>query len=70
MFDTEYTREYCLGCVYYPPNLPENAYSERDYSMLQQKSCSFDHQPGDTNCEGTRKTSCSLIDLENLGQAI
>lgn len=61
--------EHCVGCVYYPPNLPRSAYSEEDYSMLMGKRCSFDHQPGDDNCAVTRKTSCSLIDLENLKQA-
>ena len=70
MFNTENTQEHCISCVYYPPNLPEEAYSEQDYRMLKQKSCSFDHLPGDTNCRATRKTSCSLIDLENLKQTI
>ena len=55
--------EHCTGCVYFPPNLPQNAYSEDDFQMLQQKSCSFDYQPQDENCKTTRKTSCSLVDL-------
>ncbi len=55
--------EHCVGCVYFPPNLPQNAYPAEDFSMLQQKSCSFDFQPLDTNCAVTRKTSCSLVDL-------
>jgi len=58
--------EHCLGCVYYPPNLPLNAYAAEDYRMLQQKNCSFDLEPGDQDCMETRKTSCSLVDLENL----
>lgn len=56
--------ELCLGCVYYPPNLPRSAYSEIDYRMLQQKTCSFDHRPGGQNCTATRKTSCALVDLQ------
>jgi hypothetical protein len=58
--------EYCAGCVYYPPNLPAHAYPEQDYEMLQQKSCSFDYLPEDENCQITRKTSCSLVDLDRL----
>ena len=55
--------EDCLGCVYYPPNLPPAFYSAEDFQMLQAKSCSFDYQPGDEHCHQTRKTSCTLIDL-------
>ena len=55
--------EHCFGCVYYPPNLPPNAYAPDDYNMLQKKSCSFDFLPGDEPCMETRKTSCSLVDL-------
>lgn len=62
--------EHCVGCVYYPLNLPTNAYSKEDYRMLQQKNCSFDFQAGDDDCNRTRKTSCSLVDLENLRQSI
>ncbi len=58
--------EHCFGCVYYPPNLPADAYPAEDYRMLQGKSCSFDFNPEDENCRATRKTSCSLVDLENL----
>ena len=58
--------EHCFGCVYYPPNLPADAYPAEDYRMLQGKRCAFDHLPGDTACAATRKTSCSLVDLENL----
>lgn len=58
--------EHCEVCVYYPPNLPSNAYPEEDYLMLQKKKCSFDFQPLDEHCQATRKTSCSLVDLENL----
>lgn len=56
--------EHCVGCVYYPPNLPVHAYAADDYRMLQEKSCSFDYQPGDQGCDSTRKTSCSLVDLK------
>ncbi len=64
------THEYCAGCVYYPPNLPESAYTKEDYKMLQLKSCSYDHHPEDENCQIMRKTSCSVIDLENLNKPI
>lgn len=56
--------EHCTSCVFYPPNLPPEAYPADDYAMLQQKSCSFDFQPADRDCQQTRKTSCSLVDLE------
>lgn len=56
----------CTSCVYYPPNLPEHAYSKQDYLMLQAKNCSFDYTPGDADCAATRKTSCSLVDLEKM----
>ena len=62
--------EHCWGCVYYPPNLPEHAYAAEDFVMLQAMSCSFDHEPLDEGCEQTRKTSCSLVDLEKMKQAI
>lgn len=58
--------EHCFGCVYFPPNLPEQAYSADDYRMLQAKRCSFDYRPHDSNCAVSRKTSCSLVDLEAL----
>lgn len=58
--------EYCFGCVYYPPNLPPQAYSAEDLEMLQEKRCSFDFSPGDKNCSASRKTSCSLVDLGNM----
>jgi len=67
MPDMKNTNQHCFGCVYYPPNLPEAAYSEEDFRMLQEKNCSFDYQPEDEHCLVTRKTSCSLVDLENLG---
>ncbi|BAZ93042.1 uncharacterized protein FOKN1_0640 [Thiohalobacter thiocyanaticus] len=57
--------ELCGGCVYYPPNLPAAAYSEADYHELQQKRCAYDYRPGDQNCRLTRKTSCSIVDLQN-----
>ena len=62
--------EACLGCVYYPPNLPERAYAQEDYQMLQTKHCSFDHSPGDEACRLTRKTSCSLVDLQATRQLL
>lgn len=58
----------CSGCVYYPPNLPPNAYSLEDWVVLQARSCSFEQKPGDTDCLATRKTSCSLVNLEALKQ--
>jgi len=58
--------EYCIGCVYYPPNLPSQAYSQEDWLMLQEKTCSFDYSANDDNCQKTRKTSCSIVDLNNL----
>jgi hypothetical protein len=59
--------ELCLGCVYYPPNLPREAYSESDWQELQAKCCSFDCTPGDPECQGLRKTECSLVDLSRIG---
>jgi hypothetical protein len=56
----------CGGCVYYPPNLPATAYSEADYQGLQQKCCSYDYQPGDQDCQQTRKTSCAIVDLQDM----
>ena len=55
--------EFCIGCVYYPPNLPSKAYATEDYNMLQEKNCSFDFLAGEQDCIETRKTSCSLLDL-------
>lgn len=68
MSTTENHADLCFGCVYYPPNLPPAAYAEEDYRMLQAKSCCFDRQPGDSACRDTRKTSCSLLDLNHLQQ--
>jgi hypothetical protein len=70
MAETLSKNDHCLGCVYYPPNLPAHAYSHADHRMLQEKSCSFDFHPEDEGCRVTRKTSCSLVDLENLRQTI
>ena len=70
MNQLETSLEYCMSCVYYPPNLPAHAYSEDDYQMLQQKCCSFDHLPEDENCLSTRKTSCSLVDLDKLKKSV
>lgn len=58
--------ELCVGCVYFPPNLPRRCYAEEDWDMLQQRSCSFEHHPGDAGCAASRKTSCSLVDLNAL----
>jgi len=66
----QHEHEHCVNCVYYPPNLPASAYSDEDFRMLQAKSCSFDYQPQDGNCCTARKTSCSLLDLEHLRQAV
>ena len=54
----------CGGCVYHPPNLPAQAYREEDWLMLQAKSCSFDLDAGNDKCLQTRRTSCSIINLE------
>jgi hypothetical protein len=61
--------KHCKVCVYHPPNLPANACSEEDYQMLLEKECSFDFLPLDENCQTTRKTSCSIVDLKNLKQS-
>ena len=61
--ETQERTAHCAMCVFYPPNLPASAYPAADYSMLQEKSCSFDFQPADSDCVQTRKTSCSLLDL-------
>lgn len=63
-FSAQSENEHCYGCVYYPPNLPPEAYSAEDYDQLRQKSCSFDYLPCDQGCMQTRKTSCSLVDLK------
>jgi hypothetical protein len=55
--------ELCFGCVYYPPNLPEQAYQAEDWQQLQTKSCSFEFLPDDKDCKQSRKTSCSLVDM-------
>ena len=70
MFETQDGNEHCESRVYYPPNLPVNAYSAVDYRMLREKHCSFDHQPGSKDCRTTRKTSCSLVDLEQLQRTV
>ncbi|MDP2194450.1 MAG: hypothetical protein Q8J72_00505 [Rhodocyclaceae bacterium] len=59
--------ELCLGCVYFPPNLPRQAYAQRDWDILQARSCSFEHLPGTADCLENRKTSCSLVDLDQTG---
>ena len=70
MINGEGVHEHCIGCVYFPPNLPEGAYPADDYRMLQAKRCSFDYEPCDSNCAVTRKTSCSLVDLEGLSHSL
>ncbi len=62
------TAELCSGCVYYPPNLPPQAYSAEDWAMLQRLSCAFEHTPGSADCLLVRKTSCSLLDLMNMNK--
>ena len=62
--------ELCFGCVYYPPNLPRQSYAAEDWTMLQQRACSFEHTPGDEGCQVTRKTSCSLVDLSSFNASI
>ncbi|WP_081616715.1 hypothetical protein [Thiobacillus thioparus] len=57
------TEDLCVGCVFYPPNLPAQAYSKADWTMLQARSCAFEYVPGTPDCQVTRKTSCSLVDL-------
>ena len=61
----EEKEQICLGCVYYPPNLPESLYSKEDWTLLQGKECSFDAILGDGMCETMRKGSCSLVSLDN-----
>lgn len=62
--------ELCLGCVYFPPNLPRQIYANEDWDMLQRRSCSFENHPGDEGCQAWRKTSCSLIDLNTFDASI
>ena len=56
--------EFCFGCVYFPPNLPRQAYALEDWEILQAWQCSFEYTPGTGDCMATRKTSCSLVDLD------
>ena len=65
MDTSQHRHEHCMSCVYYTRNLPASAYTEE----VQTKSCSFDYQPQDGNCRVARKTSCSLVDLEQLQQS-
>lgn len=62
--------ELCLGCVYFPPNLPQQRYAAEDWAMLQAHTCSFENQPGDAGCQAMRKTSCSLVDLNAFNASI
>ena len=63
--DTPTNDNLCLGCVYYPPNLPPDAYDKEDWDMLQARTCTFEYQVGDADCQATRKTASSLVNLEN-----
>ena len=45
MYKAQSINEHCEVCVYYPPNLPVNAYAEEDYQLLQEKECAFDFLP-------------------------
>jgi len=60
---TALTEQYCFGCVLYPPNLPPYAYAEADWAVLRNMSCSLEHSAGTEACLGSRKTSCSLVEL-------
>ena len=60
---------YCTGCVYHPPNLPPDAYPPQDWALLQTRICAFEHLPGTPDCLDTRKTSCSLVDLDATRRA-
>ena len=62
------TETLCPGCVYYPPNLPAHAYAGEDWDALQAKTCAYDCVPGSSCCETYRKTSCSIVDMEQLKQ--
>lgn len=62
--------ELCVGCVYYPPNLPRQAYAEEDWKILQARQCSFEYAVGSTDCRETRKTSCSLVDLRGEAKTL
>lgn len=53
--------ELCCGCVFFPPNLPSNAYAPDDWAMLQELDCSFAHVPGGADCLTSRKTSCAIV---------
>ena len=63
---TQSADELCFGCVYYPPNLPEHAYPADDWKQLQARTCSFEFLAGDKDCRLSRKTSCSIVDMQNL----
>ena len=64
---TNLIEEHCLGCVFYPPNLPQSAYTPADWQELQAMDCSLEHTPGSAGCLASRKTSCSLLDLGRPG---
>lgn len=61
---------HCAGCVYHPPNLPPDAYPPEDWAMLQTRICAFEHTPGSPDCLETRKTHCSLVDLDATRRAV
>ncbi len=52
--------ELCGGCVFFPPSLPRQAYSDEDWEMLQARQCAFEHLPDSADCRLTRKTSCAV----------
>ncbi len=58
--------ELCQLCVYMPKNLPSSAYSAEDYEMLKGKDCAYDFSPASEECKQTRKTSCSIVDMEGI----
>lgn len=53
----------CVGCVFFPQNLIQKFYSQEDWEMLQARDCALEHSPGTAECEGNRKTSCSIVKL-------
>jgi len=57
-------QEQCSGCVYYPPNLPKDQYSEEDWELVRNKNCSYDASPGDSMCNSMRRNSCRLVSLK------
>jgi hypothetical protein len=56
----------CGACVYYPSNLPQQFYTAKDWQVLQQLSCAYEHTPGSDACRNTRKSHCDLVDLRAM----